>query len=232
MVDKAINNLLPKIYPCHYNSSDHFVEGVLDEIRWFLVDMEELQGIERIDIENYILDNKYDELIEYFNEKCIVLKNDNLQETIRRILREEIEFDYPEDSFNYNKKENLPYHSKYEKDKKLDDYKKDFINEIKKYIVENNKIILYRVIATKSEKDIKKPFGIYWAFKKEDSRVIDWETIDDIEELKVFRMTALFNLSDINWEHSFDLYLMNDFMESELRVKEGVNPKDYFIEEI
>ena len=91
MVDKVINNLLPNMYPCDYNSSDHFVEGVLDEIRWFLLDVEELQGIERVDIENYIFDYKYDELTEYFNERCIVLKNDNLQESIRRVLREEKE---------------------------------------------------------------------------------------------------------------------------------------------
>ena len=89
LLDRVIKNLLPNMYPCDYNSSDHFVEGVLDEIRWFLVDAEQLQGIERMDIENYILDYKYDELTEYFNEKCVVLKNDNLQETIKRILREE-----------------------------------------------------------------------------------------------------------------------------------------------
>ena len=89
LLDRVIDNLLPNMYPCDYNSSDHFVEGVLDEIRWFLVDVEELKGIERIDIENYILDYKYDELTEYFNERCVVLKNDNLQESIRRILREE-----------------------------------------------------------------------------------------------------------------------------------------------
>ena len=89
LLDRVIDNLLPNMYPCDYNSSDHFVEGVLDEIRWFLVDAEQLQGIERMDIENYILDYKYDELTEYFNERCIVLQNDNLQETIRRILREE-----------------------------------------------------------------------------------------------------------------------------------------------
>ena len=90
LLDRVIDNLLPNIYPCDYNSSDHFVEGVLDEIRWFLVDVEELKGIERMDIENYILDYKYDELTEYFNERCVVLKNDNLQESIRRILREEL----------------------------------------------------------------------------------------------------------------------------------------------
>lgn len=89
LLDRVIDNLLPNMYPCDYNSSDHFVEGALDEIRWFLVDVEELQGIERTDIENYILDYKYDELTEYFNERCIVLKNDNLKESIRRILREE-----------------------------------------------------------------------------------------------------------------------------------------------
>jgi hypothetical protein len=81
------------MYPCDYNSSDHFVEGVLDDVRWFLLDTEELKGIERMDIENYILDYKYDELTEYFNERCVVLKNDNLQESIRRILREEDRYD-------------------------------------------------------------------------------------------------------------------------------------------
>ena len=90
LLDRVIDNLLPNMYPCDYNSSDHFVEGVLDEIRWFLLDVEELKGIERMDIKNYILDYKYDELTEYFNERCVVLKNDNLQESIRRILREEL----------------------------------------------------------------------------------------------------------------------------------------------
>ena len=94
LLDRVIENLLPNMYPCDYNSSDHFVGGVLDEIIWFLVDVEELKGIERMDIENYILDYKYDELTEYFNERCIVLKNDNLQESIRRILREELESNF------------------------------------------------------------------------------------------------------------------------------------------
>ena len=88
LIDRVIHIMLQNMYPCDYNSSDHFVEGVLDEIRWVLLDVEELQGIERVDIKNYILDYKYDELTDYFNEHCIVLKNDNLQESIRRILKE------------------------------------------------------------------------------------------------------------------------------------------------
>ena len=156
----------------------------------------------------------------------------NLRENIRRILREEIEFNYPQNFFDYHKKENLQYHSKYKRGESIDYYKKHFIDEVKKYIVEDNKIILYRVVTTKKEKDIKKPFGIYWAFKKEDSQVIDWENIKDTDDLKLFRITALFDFNDINWKDSFDLYLMNDFMESEIRVKDGANPEEYFIEEL
>ena len=74
IIDKVIDNMLPNMYPCDYNSADHFIEGILDEIRWFLLDFEDLQGIERIHIEDYILNYKYDELTDYFNERCIVLK--------------------------------------------------------------------------------------------------------------------------------------------------------------
>ena len=125
-----------------------------------------------------------------------------------------------------------PYHSKYDETKTVEDYKEHFIDEVKKYIVEDDKIMLYRVIAVQNESQIKKPFGKYWAFKKEDSQVINWENINEPENLKVYRITALFDIKDIDWKNSFDLYLMNDFMESEIRTKKNVNPKDYFIEEI
>ena len=87
LVHRVIDKLLPNMYVCDYNSADHFVTGVLDEITLFKMEVEELKSIERIDIENYIFDYKYDELVEYFNERC---KNKNLQESIRRILREEL----------------------------------------------------------------------------------------------------------------------------------------------
>jgi hypothetical protein len=90
IINKVIDNMLPNMYPCDYNSADHFIVGILDEIIWFLPDFEDLQGIERIHIENYILNYKYDELTDYFNERCIVLEKMNLQESIRRILREEL----------------------------------------------------------------------------------------------------------------------------------------------
>ena len=89
LIDKVIDNLLPNMYPCDYNSSDHFVEGVLDEIFYFLGGEPDFYGIDLFLINDFILDHKYDELTDYFHDHCIVLKNDNLQESIRRILREE-----------------------------------------------------------------------------------------------------------------------------------------------
>ena len=89
LIDKVIDNLLPNMYPCDYNSSDHFVEGVLDEVFYFFRAEPDFYGIDLISINDFILDHKYDELTDYFNEHCIVLKNDNLQESIKRILREE-----------------------------------------------------------------------------------------------------------------------------------------------
>ncbi len=55
---------------------------------------------------------------------------------------------------------------------------------------------------------------------------------DDPDDLKLFRITALFNLSDINWYDSFDMYLYGDFRESELRVFNTKTLQSYFIEEI
>ena len=94
LIDMVLDNLLPNMYPCDYNSSDHFVEGVLDEIFYFLRAEPDFYGIDLISINDFILDHKYDELTDYFNEHCIVLKNDNLQESIRRILREELESNF------------------------------------------------------------------------------------------------------------------------------------------
>lgn len=164
--------------------------------------------------------------------KVIKLNESDIQRIVKRVLNEEIEFNYDQDFFDYHKEDTLPYHSKYSEGESIDYYKKHFIDEVKKYIIEGDKIILYRVIASKEEKDIKKPFGIYWSFKKVDSEVIDFESIEDVDDLKIFRITVLFNISDINWEDSFDLYLASDFMESELRVFKNTNPEEYFIEEI
>lgn len=157
-----------------------------------------------------------------------------MKRLIRKILKEEIEFNYSQDDLDrIVNKWGLNSHSKYKEGESVEYYKKHFIDTIKKYIVEGDKIILYRVVAVKSEKDIRKPFGNYWSFEKYGDEVIDWESIEyNPNDLKIFRITALFNLSDINWYDSFDMYLYGDFNESELRVLNSVSPEEYFIEEI
>ena len=101
LIDKVIDNLLPNMYPCDYNSSDHFVEGVLDEVFYFFRDEPDFYGLDLISINDFILDYKYDELTDYFNERCIVLKNNNLQESIRRIFRESLESEWNEGNYDY-----------------------------------------------------------------------------------------------------------------------------------
>ena len=41
-MDKVINNMLPNMYPCDYYSAEHFIVGLLEEMRWFLIDNKEL----------------------------------------------------------------------------------------------------------------------------------------------------------------------------------------------
>ena len=67
-MDKVINNMLPNMYPCDYYSAEHFIVGLLEEMRWFLIDNEELRNINRGSIEDYIQEYMYDELTEYYNK--------------------------------------------------------------------------------------------------------------------------------------------------------------------
>ena len=156
-----------------------------------------------------------------------------MKNLIRKILREEIEFNYGQEDLDrmVNKWDLKNTHSKYKEGESVEYYKKHFIDTIKKYIVQGDKIILYRVVAVKGEKDIRKPLGNYWSFEKDiDLGFLDY--VENINDLKLFRITALFNLSDINWYDSFDMYLYGDFNESELRVLNNVSPLTYHIEDI
>lgn len=91
LIGMVLYDLLKHIYPCEYNSSDHFVEGVMDELFYYIGNQPEFNGLDLMTVNDFILEHKYDELTDFFNEHCIVLKNDYLQEHIRKVLREETE---------------------------------------------------------------------------------------------------------------------------------------------
>ena len=129
-------------------------------------------------------------------------------------------------------KQNIQYHSLYPKLKNLnffdDDEKvtsilvKGFINDVKaKSELVNGKIRLYRALAIKL--NVEK-LGIYWSVNEDKTGVFDDEGYEHKEKpnyKSVFIICAEFNTKDIDWQNSFDLYVMNDWLEGEIRVVDG-----------
>ena len=133
-------------------------------------------------------------------------------------------------------KQNIQYHSLYSKLKNLnffdDDEKvtsilvKGFINDVKaKSELVNGKIRLYRALAIKNiEKLNVEKLGIYWSVNEDKTGVFDDEGYEHKEKPNyesVFIIRAEFNTKDIDWQNSFNLYVMNDWMEGEIRVVDG-----------
>ena len=69
-INRVVDAVLQHIHPCDYDSSDHFVEGVLDEVIYFLGEIKNLNGIDLIEINDYIIEFMDDKLRDFFNEKC------------------------------------------------------------------------------------------------------------------------------------------------------------------
>jgi len=133
-------------------------------------------------------------------------------------------------------KQNIEYHSLYAKLKNLDFFDDDdkvtstlvkgFINDVKtKSQFINGKILLYRALAIKNiEKLNVEKLGIYWSVNEDKTGVFDDEGYEHKEKpnyKSVFIIRAEFNTNDIDWQNSFDLYVMNDWMEGEIRVFVG-----------
>lgn len=88
LMDRLIRATIPNMHVCDYETESIFVDAVFFEVSWLYWDEEyglNVEGINLSDIENYISNYKYDELAKYYREHC----NKNLQEHIRRVLKEE-----------------------------------------------------------------------------------------------------------------------------------------------
>jgi hypothetical protein len=95
------------------------------------------------------------------------------------------------------------------------------INFIKKTVT------LYRAIGLMRIEDLKIPLGKYWAFDYEKAKVIDdegYKHSTDKGSHEQFKFKAVYSFDDINWKESFNKYLMNDFMESEIEIQEESLP--------
>ena len=156
-----------------------------------------------------------------------------MKDKIQKILKEFIDIEDVDD-FDYHERQNLPYHSGYREDKEQKEYKEDFKRIVRQY-VDGNVVTLYRVVLLVKEENLLEPLGIYWSFDKESAQYIDDEGYDhstSVEDKKPYMIVGRFNITDIDWEDSFDLYLMNDFMEKEIRVKKGIKPIEYRLEKV
>lgn len=156
-----------------------------------------------------------------------------MKNRIQKILKEFIDIKDVDD-FDYHERQNLPYHSGYREDKEQEEYKEDFKGIMGQYI-DGNEITLYRVVLLDKEENLLEPLGIYWSVDKETAQYIDdeeYEHTTPVENKKPYMIVGRFRLSDIDWEDSFDLYLMNDFMEKEIRVKKGIKPIEYRLEKL
>jgi hypothetical protein len=143
-----------------------------------------------------------------------------MKNIIYKILKEYIDIK-DVDNFDYHQTQNLPYHSRYGEDKGQSEYKEDFKGTIKQY-VEGNEITLYRVVLLDKEENLLEPLGLYWSVDRDSAQYIDdeeYEHTSPVENKEPYMIIGRFSIKDIDWEDSFELYLMNDFMEKEVRVK-------------
>jgi hypothetical protein len=145
-----------------------------------------------------------------------------------------------EDINNYEY--SIQYHSLYEELKKnsselgnfdspkltkqVEDIIKDkFYQELKKIVsLVDGKIRLFRAIKLKDINTIDvENLGVFWAYNYNFAEVFDDEDYQhnnkDIGRYSDYVIKADFNLIDVDWSRTLDLYIMSEFGEGEIRLK-------------
>ena len=80
ILDSLIDNLLPNMYPCDFDNEDDFFTGVYHELRHLIEDEQYgLENLDRKDMIEYIYQNRQDEILEYYRERC---ENKDLNEQL------------------------------------------------------------------------------------------------------------------------------------------------------
>lgn len=134
--------------------------------------------------------------------------------------------------FDYHVKYNLQAHSGYsdgedsEDESTIHDLLDRFDKILKRFFLKNNEMVLYRMVMLDNPESLKKPYGIYWAYKEQYAQVIDDEGYEGERGNTPYILKATFDIKDINWTETFNLYLMNEFMEGEIRTFENSEPKN------
>mgnify|MGYP000064125456 CR=1 FL=1 len=107
--------------------------------------------------------------------------------------------------------------------------KKRFLTEVESTVgIKDGIATLYRAIALDSIDDIDTTnLGIYWARSEKESVVIDDEGYNHNGKNRgkdKYVIKADVSINDIDWQSTFDIYVMNNWMEGEIRVSKGQPP--------
>tara|TARA_B100000700_G_C15063722_1_gene868086 strand:- start:40490 stop:41107 length:618 start_codon:yes stop_codon:yes gene_type:complete len=136
-------------------------------------------------------------------------------------------------NFKFNIENNLEYHSVYKKygytkntDARIifNGLLSDFIqklSDLDNLDIDKNKITLYRAIGLNNINSLNPNLGIYWSFDENNTSIFDDEDYDHSgkkENYKKFEFKADIKLNDIDWYTTFNLFFIQDFNESEIRL--------------
>ena len=170
------------------------------------------------------------------NIKTYLTEKNTSFENLDKAIRDSVNYkDLNLQQFNWNVGENLEYHTARhdgnltkESDKELifNTLMNHFINRVYKINnIKDSKMLLHRAIELESIDTLNENLGIYWSFDKNNTFVFDDEDYNHGENnkknYKRFEFSSEILLKDIDWDETFDLYLIQEFGESEIRLKKN-----------
>ena len=137
--------------------------------------------------------------------------------------------------------DNIEYHSAYSKINSNADaekiLKENFIQSFKNnvQIDKDGNVNAYRLLMLDDISDLDtNNLGIYWAYSEDKVVIADDEGYEhekkSYENKYIIKVKA--NIKNINWQDTFDLYVMNDWMEGEIRFVKNTKPSQTYYKKL
>jgi hypothetical protein len=136
--------------------------------------------------------------------------------------------------------QNIEHHSVYSKINSDIDaekiLKENFIQSFENNVqIENYDICAYRLLMLDDISDLDtNNLGIYWAYSENKVVIADDEGYEhkksSYKNQYVIKVKA--NIKNINWQDTFDLYVMNDWMEGEIRFIKNTKPSETYYKKL
>ena len=69
-VERVVNNVMESMYPCDYENSNHFLEGVSDELFHYYQDVDDLKDLPYPEIADFLFNGLFHHISGYWEERC------------------------------------------------------------------------------------------------------------------------------------------------------------------